>query len=418
MAYFFKSVTSLSAGALLSFAVAHSALADITIWEDENMGQGLYQAAKDFKKATGIGVTIVEHRYTYALEKLRLDGPAGVGPDMLLLPNDQLSSAAEQNMIDPIDMTVEEKSGYLPLALVAVSYKKKIYAIPKSIETLGLFYNRDLLEEPFATLEDYYRYSLERQKTGKYGLIASFDDLYYGMSVLEPYGGYIFARKDHGEYDIQDIGLNNEGVLEAVKYIRKFYDKGAFPSSLLGLYGRHAIADLFTNQKAAACITGIWNIKPFINSGINFGISPLPVLPNGKNMTSFLGVRGYAISKWSKHKNEAIEFAKFINRSNYAIKRFQITYELPAVKSAIEDPLIQKNEYAKAFVMQEKFSYPMPCVPETQFVWLPFSDILRAVFTGRLDVKNGLDSGVEHIRISIRQNSSEKIQENESDFFD
>ena len=264
MADFFKALKTSVMGALVFGFTVQSALADIVIWEDENMAPGLYQAAKDFKKQTGIGVTIIEHRYTYALEKLRLDGPAGVGPDLVLLPNDQVSSGAEQGMIEPIMLSDEDKADYLPDALRAVTYKKNIYAIPKSIETLGLFYNKDLLDEPFETLEEYYRYSLDRQKNGKYGLIASFDDLYYGMSVLEPFGAYIFGKKDEDEYDIYDIGLNNEGVYNAISYIRKFYDRGAFPSSLLGYYGRHAINDLFTNRKAAACITGVWQIKPFI----------------------------------------------------------------------------------------------------------------------------------------------------------
>lgn len=402
MADFFKALKTPVLGALVFGFTVQSAQADIVIWEDEHMAPGLYQAAKDFKKQTGIGVTIIEHRYTYALEKLRLDGPAGVGPDLVLLPNDQVSSGAEQGMIEPIMLSDEDKADYLPDALRAVTYKKNIYAIPKSIETLGLFYNKDLLEEPFETLEEYYRYSLDRQKNGKYGLIASFDDLYYGMSVLEPFGAYIFGKKDEDEYDIYDIGLNNEGVYNAISYIRKFYDRGAFPSSLLGYYGRHAINDLFTNRKAAACITGVWQIKPFISSGVNFGVSPLPSLPNGKHMSSFLGVRGFAVSKWSKHKSEAIEFAKFINQTEYAIKRFETTYELPPLKSALESAVIQKNEYARAFVIQSKYSYPMPSVPETQAVWQPFSEALRAIYTGKLEIKKGIDTGVENIREVIR----------------
>lgn len=89
------------------------------------------------------------------------------------------------------------------------------------------------------------------------------------LSLLE----LISSEKDEDEYDIYDIGLNNEGVYNAISYIRKFYDRGAFPSSLLGYYGRHAINDLFTNRKAAACITGVWQIIPFISSGVNFGVS-------------------------------------------------------------------------------------------------------------------------------------------------
>jgi arabinogalactan oligomer/maltooligosaccharide transport system substrate-binding protein len=30
--------------------------------------------------------------YAQQLEKLRLDGPAGIGPDVLVIPNDQLAA--------------------------------------------------------------------------------------------------------------------------------------------------------------------------------------------------------------------------------------------------------------------------------------------------------------------------------------
>ena len=119
-------------------------------------------------------------------------------------------------------------------------------------------------------------------------------------------------------------------------------------------------------------------------------------------MSSFLGVRGFAVSKWSKHKSEAIEFAKFINQTEYAIKRFETTYELPPLKSALESAVIQENEYARAFVIQSKYSYPMPSVPETQAVWQPFSEALRAIYTGKLEIKKGIDTGVENIREVIR----------------
>lgn len=42
-------------------------------------------------------MNVQEMPYAQQLEKLRLDGPAGIGPDVLVIPNDQLGGAVVQD---------------------------------------------------------------------------------------------------------------------------------------------------------------------------------------------------------------------------------------------------------------------------------------------------------------------------------
>jgi arabinogalactan oligomer/maltooligosaccharide transport system substrate-binding protein len=49
-------------------------------------------------------------------------------------------------------------------------------------------------------------------------------------------------------------------------------------------------------------INGPWAFQPYEAAGINYGVAPLPNLPDGKPMSSFLGVKGYVVSTWSKDK--------------------------------------------------------------------------------------------------------------------
>lgn len=75
---------------------------ELTVWEDYTKGVGLAQAISAFTNETGIDVKVEENNYIYALQKMRLDGPVGRGPDLILLPNDQLGMAAKEGMIDPV----------------------------------------------------------------------------------------------------------------------------------------------------------------------------------------------------------------------------------------------------------------------------------------------------------------------------
>lgn len=391
-------MTALSVG--LASCLAASAT-QLTVWEDLQKSKGIEKAAVDFEKKTGIKVNVVEMRYTLQLEKIRLDGPAGIGADIMLIPNDQLGAAVVQGLIKPIDTDLTKKDIYLDQSIEAFTQDGKLYGIPKVVETLGLFYNKDLLKEPLKTMDEYYDFSKKLQKDGKYGLLAKFDEIYYAISALEPYGAYVFKKDAKGNYDAYDVGFNNAGAVEATEYVTKFYKEGLFPVGIMGQNGLGAIDSLFTEGKAAAVINGPWVVDPYKKSGINFGIVPLPKMPNGKDMTSFLGVRGYVISNWTKEQKAAQEFINFLNQPEYALDRFEKTTEIPPIKSLMNSKTIQTDPYAAAFAEQALRSYPMPSIPEMSEVWVPMDSSLQLAYNGKMSVKDALNNAVKQIESQI-----------------
>jgi arabinogalactan oligomer/maltooligosaccharide transport system substrate-binding protein len=91
-------------------------------------------------------------------------------------------------------------------------------------------------------------------------------------------------------------------------------------------------------------INGPWAFQPYEAAGINYGVAPLPTLPDGKPMSSFLGVKGYVVSTWSKDKALAQQFIEFINQPQYVKTRYVATGEIPALKAMIDDPLIKMTK--------------------------------------------------------------------------
>lgn len=81
-------LTTLAAGQLTSLQ-AHAA-GQLNVWEDIKKSAGIKTAVSDFEKQYNVKVNLQEMPYAQQLEKLRLDGPAGIGPDVLVIPNDQL----------------------------------------------------------------------------------------------------------------------------------------------------------------------------------------------------------------------------------------------------------------------------------------------------------------------------------------
>lgn len=393
---------SVLAAALATLSFSAFAQTELLVWEDIQKSKGIEAAVADFEKQFDVKVNIQEMPYGQQIEKLRLDGPSGIGPDVLVIPSDQLGSAVVQGLIAPMaNATPEATADYTETALGAFTSDDQVYGYPKVVETLVMFYNKDKIYQPFTTMDEYFKFSQEQKAKGEYGLIAKFDQVYYAFGSLYAYGGYIFQRDENGNYNPEDIGLANAGAVEAVNYLKKFFDEGLIPTGILGENGLNAIDSLFTEQKAAAVINGPWAIEPYQKAGVNFGVTPLPTMPNGKEMSSLLGVKGYVISTWSKDAELAEKFIQFINQPQYAKTRFEVTAEIPPLKSVMADDVITKNEAANAIAIQSTRAVPMPSIPEMAQVWTPIDSALQLSVSNKQDPKEALEGAAQQIKDSI-----------------
>lgn len=371
---------------------------ELTVWEDYGKGAGLAQAISAFTNETGIDVKVEENNYIYALQKLRLDGPVGKGPDLILLPNDQLGVAAKEGMIDPVFFSDDDRALYPENVIDAVSIDQVQYSVPKSVETMAVFYNKKYLSKPFDTLESYFKYTQLEKENGRNGFAAKFDDLFYCMPLLSSYGVYVFGKNKFGGVVISDVGLDSPEAIKAVSKIKEYYDKKLIPPSINGVNGVQNLIDMFCQGRLAATILGSWNVGSALKSHVDFAIAPLPVNSEGKQMSGFLGVRGFAVSHWAKDYDAAVKLAKYLTMDKYSKPRFKITGEIPASLKLLDDRDILNDKYANAFILQAKIAPEMPSVSEMNKFWLPFSNQLLQIFNGKISVEDGLHEVVSSVK--------------------
>ncbi|MFW3571685.1 extracellular solute-binding protein [Kosakonia cowanii] len=393
-------LTTLAAGQLVGLQ-AHAAAQQLNVWEDIKKSAGIQDAVRDFEQKYNVKVNVQEMPYAQQLEKLRLDGPAGIGPDVLVIPNDQLGGAVVQGLLAPLNLDKEKVDAFTPASINAFRLDNTLYGVPKAVETLVLIYNKDLIDKPLQSLPEWLDYSKKQRAQNKYGLLAKFDQIYYSWGAIGPMGGYLFGKNDKGGYNPQDIGLNKPGAVEAVTFLKNFYAEGVFPSGILGDNGLNAIDSLFTEKKAAAVINGPWAFQPYEAAGINYGVAPLPNLPDGKPMSSFLGVKGYVVSTWSKDKALAQQFIEFINQPQYVKTRYIATREIPAQKAMIDDPVIKNDEKASAVAVQAARATAMPGIPEMGEVWGPANAALELSLTGKQAPQAALDAAAKQIQMQV-----------------
>ncbi|MEC0277738.1 sugar ABC transporter substrate-binding protein [Bacillus halotolerans] len=370
---------------------------ELVVWEDKEKSIGIKDAVAEFEKEHDIKVKVVEKPYAQQIEDLRMDGPAGTGPDVLTMPGDQIGTAVTEGLIKELNIEKDVQSLYTDASIQSQMVDQKLYGLPKAVETTVLFYNKDLISEDELpqTLEEWYDYSKKTADGSKFGFLALFDQIYYAQSVMGGYGGYIFGKDKDGNDDPSDLGINNEGAVKGAELIQKFYQDGLFPAGIVGEQGINVLESLFTEGKAAAIISGPWNVEAFSKAGIDYGITKLPKLENGKNMSSFIGVKSYNVSAFSKHAELAQELAVFLTNEKNSKKRYEQTKEVPAVQSLASDTAIMKSEAARAVTEQSRFSEQTPNIPEMNEIWTPADSALQTIATGKADPKKALDQAAE-----------------------
>lgn len=373
----------------------------LVVWEDKDKSGWLKQVAADFEKENGVKIEFKEvEMATKMRDQLRLDGPAGTGPDIVTLPHDQIGQVATEGLIAELDVDKAVIERFSESSIDAETYDGKLYGLPKSSETPVFIYNKDLMKEAPKTMDDVYNFSKDFNKDGNYGFLALWDNYYFAHGIIGGMGGYVFKNND-GKLDPEDIGLNNEGAVKGAEYIQKWYTEGLFPNGIIGENGGSAMDGLFTEGKVASVMNGPWAFQPYKDAGINIGMAALPTLPNGEHVKTFMGVKGWHVSAYSKNKDWATKFLEFITNDENSKYRFEETAEVPTNKKLIDDPAIKDNEGAKAVAEQSQYATPMPNIPEMGQVWDPMAKSLQTVVTGKSTPKAALDGAVEQIKTNI-----------------
>lgn len=380
---------------------------DLLVWEDQAKAAGIADAVAQFEKDNNVKVKVTEKAYAGQIEDMHLDGPAGTGADVFTIPGDQVGTAVTEGLIAKLDVDKATQDIYTPAAIESQIVDGKVYGLPKAVETQILYYNKALVTESELpkTVGDWLTYSKAHTTKDSYGLLALWDQIYYAQGVLSPYGGYIFGKDKSGNYDPKDIGLDNAGAIEGENIIKQFYDAKVFPSGIVGEQGINVLDSLFTEGKAAAVISGPWNVDPYKAAGIDYGVAELPLLDNGKHMGSFIGVKSYNVSGYSKNKALAEKFVKFITNEANSKVRYEKTQEVPAVKALAEDEAVKKNAVTVAIATQSQYGELTPGITEMNSVWKPVDAALQTVATGKSEPKVALKEAVAQIKSAIAANA-------------
>ncbi|WP_130859600.1 sugar ABC transporter substrate-binding protein [Gracilibacillus phocaeensis] len=371
----------------------------LTVWanDEENQLAAIENAAAAYEEETDIEVEIVAKSMLDQLDELALAGPEGKGPDLFFQPHDMTGDIVAQGLAQPLSLTDEDIEPYSDASIESVQYEfegeTSIYGIPAVIETYGIFYNKDIIDEP-TTVDDLITALEEHTNPSEdeYGFLMKPNDLYFSYPFFKTKGAYIFGGEP-GAYDVNDIGLANDAAIEAGELYQSFFDEGMIPASTTV----DVIDGLFTEGTIGAVINGPWSISSYTEAlGDSLGFTSFPSI-DGEEAQTLVGVKAWMVSYYSEKADWATDLALFLTNEENGQNYFEEAGELPTNNVALEnldDPIFEE------FSAQIENGVPMPSTPQMSQVWEPMNNALQFMAEGE-DPASVLPEAVEQIEANI-----------------
>ncbi|MDM5357598.1 extracellular solute-binding protein [Peribacillus sp. RS7] len=363
----------------------------LIIWEEKGKAEALKPVLEAFEKEYGIKVEHEELEIaTEMYERLRRDGPIGNGkaPDVVTFSHEKVGKIVKEGLIQEVKVSDEVLNAFIESSIRGEMYQDKVFGLPKSVNTSVFIYNKKLMAKPPETMNDLYKMAKELRQGNVYGYYAKWNDFHDGYGVMAGMGGYTFKDKN-GNLDPSDIGLNNKGAVKGAAYIQKWYK-----ADLISKGDKAAIEKLFSQGDLAS----------FMSDGNSFserkdtGFAPLPELPNGQPMKTFMEIKGWHVTAFTKHPDWSTKLVEYLTNDDNAMQRYEITGEIPPNNSIKHNAAIKENERAQALSIQIQYAEPVPNIPEMNKVWGPMNSAMDDIATEKAKPKRALDKAVKTIK--------------------
>lgn len=385
-------VLTLILGAIIPAVAAQDSGGTLVIWADDTRAPILQEVGAAFAEEYGVEVVVQEMGFGDIRDALKVAGPAGEGPDIIIGAHDWLGELVSNGLVAPIDLG-DKTEEFLPSAVQAFFYDGELYGMPYATENVAFVYNPELVPEPPATWDDVMELSREIQESGAadYGYIIQTNDPYHTFPLMTAFGGYIFGRDEAGNYDPNDVGLDSEGTIAAFTWLQQMVEEGLIPADV----DYDVMHTMFEGGQAAMIVTGPWALPRIKESGVPYAITLIPgeVEEHGR---PFLGVQGFMISAFSENQLLAEIFLLDYVATQETMQAIFDADPRPSaflpVRDAIEDPDIS------AFAAAGAEGMPMPAIPEMSSVWTAWGNAQELVIRQQATAEEAFTTAAAQVR--------------------
>jgi arabinogalactan oligomer/maltooligosaccharide transport system substrate-binding protein len=351
---------------------------EIVLWTKEGEADGGLQFVQSLADAyTAIHPNVTFEITNKDVETLREDfltaGLAGSLPDLLWTVNDHAGPFTDAELIMPVD-DLFDLSLYVDSALAAAQLGGQTWGVPLANGNhLMLLYNKSLIETPPANTDELIAMGQELTTGDQYGLVYNQTEPFWLVPWLGGFGGAVFAE------DGKTPTLDTPEMVNTLQFL---YDI-KYTTPIIPAESDYDVSDtLFKEGKAAMIINGDWSLGGYKDAlGDNLGVARIPEVVGGEwphpytSGVYFMYPEGLEGAKLAA----VVDFTNFVTSANNQALMIAKLNRLPALKAALDDPLIANDPILKGSADQMVEGTPMPTVTEMRCNWDGMKPEMQAV---------------------------------------
>ncbi|MDR6988014.1 multiple sugar transport system substrate-binding protein [Paenarthrobacter nitroguajacolicus] len=254
------------------------------------------------KCGTQLGVTIKRETVPgkSLISKVLQQSSSKTLPDVLMLDNPDLQQIAATGALAPLSDFKVSTENFAEGVLSAGTYKDKVYGLAPTVNTIALFYNKDILDKagvtPPTTWDELKAAAAKLTAGDQYGLAFNANPTYEGtwqfLPVMWSNGG------DEKKIDTTETE-------EALQLWTDLVKSGSVSSSALN-WTQADVKDQFLAGKAAMMVNGPWQIPALDKQPtLQYGVVKIPVREAGQTAVAPLGGEVWTVPQTGNKARQA-----------------------------------------------------------------------------------------------------------------
>lgn len=318
--------------------------------------------------------------------------PAGQGPTTFQYAHDWVGKYYEAGFLADQSQSLDvDLDTFTSAAREAVKYDGATLGLPTYAETVGLIYNKDMVDEPPKTVAEMTSIMEEHHdpQNGTYGLSYALNS-YFCSAWARAFGGYYFDPEKEST-----LGLTDPQTVEGFQFV---LDNFLPYMSKDTTYGPQM--SIFAQGNAPFAFNGPWYLSTLDQKGVDYGVTELPT-PDGGTPSPYTGVKLWYFCKamTADEQNAAATRAFtewYTTNTDLHLRLAKELGHVPVLKELAGSEELPAD--VRGFSNAVAQGVPMPVAPKMQEVFPVLDNAISKVATSDTSVTNAMQQAEETIR--------------------
>lgn len=345
------------------------------------------------------GIKVKKKVYNDYQTQLQTDLVGGTAPDVFYVDAFLAPELSKQGVLEPLDQYIEQAEkdlgDFYEPAINAFKSDDQLFGLPKDYSTLGLYYNKKLIEDAGFTADDI---------PTEMGQLPEFlgelqEKLPSGVTpaiTTSELARHMFVLQSGGTDIVDENGMAVLSQQDQIKALQPLVD--AYQDKLVQRpadLGQGWAGDSFGAEKAAIMIEGNWAISHIEQNfpNVEMGTKEVPTIDG--NSGSMMFTVSYSLNSDSEEKAAGWEFINYATSKDGMKIWSEGAGVLPSLKSIAEELNLQDDELKAPFVAAGAYATPWQKGDSLSIIAREYNNLLPAALKGDMTLEEAMKKAEE-----------------------